>query len=99
MKAELVLISMTVGILGFAAGLTAANIADAIAQVERLEAARDSDESARAARRQAWRDGTLKANTTTVRKSPTMRRVRQSTNAAMAMPPGFRIIVPAHVKR
>jgi hypothetical protein len=92
MKSELIMVSVIVGLVGFSAGLCAAAIADSVVKVEAVEAARDAAEQRQASLRMKLRDGTLGTNVTIVRKSPTMRRVRRSTEAAMALPPGFALI-------
>jgi hypothetical protein len=76
MRATILIVGIAAAI---GAGLGAAAIDDAVEHIERVAAARDAAEAVKAGKRQQWRDGTLLANTTVVRKSRAMARLRQST--------------------
>jgi hypothetical protein len=76
---HIVAMAVSAALAVLAVGWCAVTVADAVAQVNRIAAARDAVEARKAGQRQRWRDGTLLKSSTTARKSRAMARVLSTT--------------------
>jgi hypothetical protein len=76
---HIVAMAVSAALAVLAVGWCAVTVADAVAQVSRIAAARDAVEARKAGQRQRWRDGTLLKSSTTARKSRAMARVLSTT--------------------